>query len=276
MKTTYKILAIIALISIMCLCLCGCDELDQMKSEQATWTDKDNYESITYNGDTYKMIPSSLTKDLDATPSLITDTSVYITNPDVPVLLSHTQGIAFKTNADKSIIYGTIDPTDGPISYYVDCIVDYSVEDINAWFTIYCRSDLYDEVIASLKEGLTYTDYGFSYYRYDEETEEYSEGFQKLTKEQKAVIDEIEKTCKQTKHDEIYMPAMHVTQLIKISDNDLFYTDHWEIFTNLENDSYYLVFNNYNTNKSFSIDVPQKYNKTFDKILHDTNTNSFM
>ena len=98
----------------------------------------------------------------------------------------------------------------------------------------------------------------------------------KLTKEQKAVIDEIEKTCKQTKHDEIYLPAMHVTQLIKISDNDLFYTDHWEIFTNFENDSYYLVFNNYNTNKSFSIDVPQKYNKTFDKILHDTNTNSFM
>lgn len=65
----------------LCVMLCSCDKLDELRAKHAVWTDN-KLQALTYNGTEY--VYASYTDLTLAKP----DSTVNITNKDVPVLLS--------------------------------------------------------------------------------------------------------------------------------------------------------------------------------------------
>lgn len=77
-KTVLVLLAVVG----MLLCLCGCTGLENMRKNQAF--SRENGE-ILWNGAVYKALPESEYLFVDTG---YFDDTVYLTEPDVPVLLS--------------------------------------------------------------------------------------------------------------------------------------------------------------------------------------------
>ncbi len=103
---------------VLCLSLCGCAELDKMQAAHGVWVDD---KTVEWNGNTYTLLEGYWT-DL----SINYGETVFITDPDVPVLLSQVMGEVCTVNNTGTLL-----------SCYIDDIwLGESGE------RIYCRSDL--------------------------------------------------------------------------------------------------------------------------------------
>lgn len=131
MKKFKKLTAII-LILLVCLSLCSCAELDELKDKQAFQAEN----GIIYKDNLYKLID---TKD-NLYYDFNNQTHLNVTEPDVPVLLSgYINLISYYINNDKTIIVGGYDER------------------------FYVREDKYSQYEQSIKNGINYTDIGFYY-----------------------------------------------------------------------------------------------------------------
>ena len=81
MKKTVKRIILLLTIFSLSLCLCGCDALDKMRQNQGFWGENGE---ILWNGAVYKELPSDEYLYVNQDDITI----VYVTEPDVPVLLS--------------------------------------------------------------------------------------------------------------------------------------------------------------------------------------------
>lgn len=135
---------VLALATVLCLSLCGCDELETMRSEHGVWQEDG---SILWNGAVYRKLENTLSMgEFDFTYSYVT---IYVTEPDVPVLLSTMFGEAMDVSADGTIL-----------EHY-----DYRlVEERTTW---YCREDVYDEMVKKLENGVTLNTYCYYYWDFD-------------------------------------------------------------------------------------------------------------
>ena len=99
MKNTVKKLVAVILTVLICLSLCSCSMLDQMKEEQAFYLTDDRTEII-WKGVTYKYIPikDEILGEYGPGGS--------ITTSDVPVLLSGMLGNSFGVVEPHGLIYG--------------------------------------------------------------------------------------------------------------------------------------------------------------------------
>lgn len=154
------------ILSVLLLCsvFTGCNRLDEMRQAHATKNEDGN---IVLNGNEYKYVPFASRTSLfnfDLAPS----SDIYVTEPDVPVLLSEN----FYEN------FGAVSE-DGKYLYIYN--VDYNS-------VPYCRADEYDNLIERLEapfepEVLAYP---YSYYDYDN-GEEINGTYVLTEDEQKAV-----------------------------------------------------------------------------------------
>lgn len=156
MKRIWRTVALIAALLMLCGCLCGCDELDAMRARQATWNADG---TITWGDKIYREIPDHYLLSM-----IETWESVYVTDPDVPVLLSEDYG--------DEMWYHT---------EYPSILCDYYNE------RYYCLVDEYDNVIAMLKgeSTLGFTKWYHTYYDDNLEMKEYV-----LNEEQKTAFEE--------------------------------------------------------------------------------------
>ena len=122
MKNTVKRLASVLLIVLICLSLCSCTMLDKMKEQQAFFLNDDKTEFV-WQGVTYKQIPIEddiFYSDLQQ--------GGYITQSDVPVLLSEVNGYYFWVCEPQGLIetngnfYCKADEYD----YYMTLIANYN------------------------------------------------------------------------------------------------------------------------------------------------------
>lgn len=135
----YKKLLTLSLAIVLCLSLCGCVDLEGARASHAVWQEDG---SILWNGAVYRELENtSSMEELDFSYSYIT---VYVTQPDVPVLLSDVFGDAYDVCADGTIL-----------NYY-----DYRTGE-NGW---YCREDVYDEMVATLQNGVKLNTYCYYYW----------------------------------------------------------------------------------------------------------------
>ena len=137
---------VLALATVLCLSLCGCDELETMRSEHGVWQEDG---SILWNGAVYRKLENTLSMgEFDFTYSYVT---IYVTEPDVPVLLSTMFGEAMDVSADGTIL-----------EHY-----DYRLaEERTTW---YCREDVYDEMVKELENGVNLTTYLYYYWDYEKQ-----------------------------------------------------------------------------------------------------------
>ncbi len=106
MKKIAKILIALALIGVMSLSLTGCIQIDKMRKNHAVWID-DEQTTIMYQGKTYKVISGHNETDYFYNKFYTSDDEpdfIYITDSDVPVLLSVFVGLDAMITEDKSLI----------------------------------------------------------------------------------------------------------------------------------------------------------------------------
>ena len=134
MKRVKRIVAL-ALALLLCLPLCSCKELDDMRDRQAV-RQKDG--TLLFNEQIYKVLPytgEALNQDTDY------DGQIMVTELGVPVLLSKMMGSYARTLGDGAFI-------------------EFDAYD-NEY---YCREDLYDELVAVVEENAPISKYYYTYY----------------------------------------------------------------------------------------------------------------
>lgn len=164
MKKMTRILCLIAVFA-MCLSLCGCGMLDDLRAKRATMTADGNIKL--YDGTEYKLLPEC--KELS--PTFYQYAEVYVVEENVPLLLTTTE---YSLYFDKS--------DDGKLLLAYD----------GGQETYYCRSDVYDSVLERIQNGFTPQLYSYVYY--DAETGRAMD--YTLTQEQWNTIEQIMTTQK--------------------------------------------------------------------------------
>ena len=142
MKKCKRWIAVL-LISVMCLSLCGCQDLEDMRAAHALLQEDG---SIKWNGNVYRLMTISPEK----TGILFADNNVWVTEKDVPVLLSEQFGqyARVSQNGVVLVMYGH----DGE--------------------TLYCREDQYNATMEYLQNA-ELTTYYYTYWDYDTGNEQY-------------------------------------------------------------------------------------------------------
>ncbi len=167
MKKAKRILALLA-VFVLCLSFSGCKALDEMRASQGFWQPDG---SIRVGEYTYKPVPAC--EELQPYFSYGYDAPmVYVTDPDVPVLLSRIMGESLDISDD-----------------------DLFLEGGNAWdyegdtYPLYCREDKYEEVVSRIEAGFTPEIYFYYYSVYNEEEYEFEEKCYDLTAEQAEAVE---------------------------------------------------------------------------------------
>lgn len=139
MKRMVRIVSLIAVLGIL-LSLCGCDVLDELRSSRAMVT-PDGVITL-YNGTEYMLLPECQ----ELSPDFTQYEQIYVVEEEIPLLLTAFSGNSL-TKSDDGLFLQTY-AENGAISYY-------------------CRSDVYDSVLARINTGFTPDIYCYSYYDYE-------------------------------------------------------------------------------------------------------------
>lgn len=132
---------VLALATVLCLSLCGCDDLEVMRAEHGVWQEDG---SILWNGAVYRKLEN--VANIDVLEISYDYISIRVTEPDVPVLLCSWFGDSLDVCAGGTLL-----------EHY-----DYRL--LEGRTTWYCREDVYDETAAVLENGVELTTYFYQYY----------------------------------------------------------------------------------------------------------------
>lgn len=162
MKSIKKILCLV-LTLLLCFSLISCNRIDEMREMQVHFNDNKN---IVYDGHEYMLLPECEAFN----PKTNFDKYVFLTEKDVPVLLSEMFGSIGYVSEDNNFI------TMGGIKYTNQH---------------YARAGVYDKIVARINNGNYFDGYGF-YYAYVDGAEEipsHRSKFEFISNEVKEVID---------------------------------------------------------------------------------------
>ena len=196
MKKKFRFIAMLAIMALILSTLSGCMSLDDLRKDHAVYNDK---QSIVYNDVEYKQIANQngyLKPHVSDTLS-----NIYVTEADVPVLLSQTIGSHFWVSDDGRFL----------------------IADDYTYSTIYCRTDCYDEIFARVTAKFVPTGYCYAYDKYNKEDYNHTEGLYHLTDKQTAVIRKVLTTV--TAEEYSFLPQLdfnNVVELEACSDDMLF------------------------------------------------------
>lgn len=233
MKKQFKYVLVLLLVVAQLFLLCGCIPLDEMRENQAFF---DENGDILWNGSTYKLLPSS---EL-LLPEIDYETSVWVTQPDVPVLLSAVMAdVWLSANKDGSIL---------------ESMYEYQY---------YCREELYDSLCARM-ENFTPDLVCYSYDVFDEENYEFDTQYYVLSQEQCEVIELVTQTVEPTAMDNSwYLDYEWSVYLEECSEDMLLRRNSLDIAVN--GDTYYLLL--YTDTQTLAFTVPDGCKAAFDEIV---------
>lgn len=263
MKKNIKFSVLIIALLMLCLCLTGCSELDTMREQQAFWTEKGSIDSITYNGIEYKKLPGYE----PPAPTGHQFQPVFVTDADVPVLLSNELSTYMDLSDDGNFLTGfvTMTPEHDVITMYTP-LTNTSYSSYEGGDATYCKADIYDEVVAKIEEGIEYTSYGYEYWVFNEETDTHDYKYYFLTDEESSAINEVVEEVKPVPESDISYKTLWIASLDKISEDKYFAKTSYEIYYDDYLDTYYLVYYSPSLGTHTHYEVPKKMNDIYDKI----------
>lgn len=237
MKKVTRILALLLALMLVCLSATGCNAIDDLRARHGYYTESG---SIMLDKTEYRLLPdneyfSPINADVD---------SIYVTDKDVPVLLSAMLGVGFDRYNDGLILSTTM----------------YDKE-LN-----YCRSDKYEEIAAQMTGEFNPTGHCYTYLVFDTETEMYEEYNYLLTKEQDNAVNKVLDTVEPVKRAEnATYTCDYSISLYACTDNMLL--QDWVYDIEKSQNTYYIVMINPIADADVEYTVPFEYNATFDAIL---------
>lgn len=140
MKKSIRSLLLILSLLLLCMALTACNPVPEMRAHHGTWNEDG---SISFNGKTYLQLP--FCDELD--PLTDYGDNIWITAPDVPVLLSQSFGHSFYLSNDECFL------------------IKHSGSG-----SAYCVESVYDAMVASIEAGAPMLYYCIDVYLYDAET----------------------------------------------------------------------------------------------------------
>lgn len=231
MKKLRRALCLIAVLA-MCLSLCGCSILDDLRQMRAEMTSDGTIRL--YDGTEYKPLPQCE----ELSPSFSEYSEVYTVAEDVPLLLTT---VLYEDYLDKS--------DDGKF------LVTYS----EAGAVYYCRADAYDSVLARIQNG--FTPDLCCYWCYDFENME--DVCYTLTQKQLDLLNQVVATQKpQVLPNAASLDSEHWADLYLCSEDRLFEQDTVDIC--ILNGKYYVM--DFGDTISFYA-VPAELTAEFEKIM---------
>ena len=269
MKKILKPIILSVVLIMLLSTLTGCQELDDMRSTHAVWTEKGVHDSITFNGVEYKRINVENAPDVFEIDARI----IHVTEPDVPVLLASSKSELFDISEDENFMCGYM-----PYETYVaDSVSDAITNNIltkaygsSGDYWLFCKADLYDDVMKEIKDGIEYTDYGYQYTNVDGISSYYY-----LTDEENDAVNKIIKEVEPVQNTDYVSDYSTSVWLTPVSKSHNFsagynYEILWDEF---DDNKYTLVtyplvqkygmsYEDYGT----SYEVPDELTATFDKI----------
>lgn len=239
MMKKWKRWLVLALATVLCLSLCGCEELEIMRAEHAVWQEDG---SILWNGNVYRKLEN--VENVDVLDISYDYAWIYVTEPDVPVLLSTWFGEEFDVCGNGTLLER----------------YDYRLaEDKTVW---YCREDVYDETAALLEKGIEMTTYFYEYYNYS--TDDFERYY--LTKEQSEAVNTVFATVESEFAAVFEEPFIYEIDFYACDDSHRFESD-VEMYMYKTEFGYYLEYD------YLVYVVPEEYHDIFDGIWRAYLTN---
>ena len=197
----------------LCVTFTACNPVPEMRAYHATWNEDS---SISYNGKTYVKLPRCDNFSPLYGPPY---PSVWVTDADVPVLLSESMGTPFYLSVNGDFLLQRGDDSN-----------------------IYCVSELYDATVKRIEDGDPMLYYCFEKTIYNPETGEH-EGKRILLSEDVTKI--LQKTLSQKPLDLPSGAGISYDKVVRIhrcSEDTLFYSySSFEIQYNASSETFYLV-----------------------------------
>lgn len=259
-----KKLRIVALISVLLLCLtlCSCNvDIAEMRSRHGKWNADGN---IVLNGTVYKPLPecNMLVTNIIGPyyysyplneEEINVSSPYYITESDVPVLLSEDKGTTFFT--DKEEIFLQENPY---YSYYSYINTDSSA-------VVYCREDHYDSIVSQIENGISLPHYYYQYMVMQEGGIHSWEKYQ-LTDAEAAAMNTVLSSETAIISEAIDYYTFDQTVSLYVESTDGFFCTNTDLLIRQIGDTYFL---HDRTNKEYDrlITVPEEYNDTFASIM---------
>ena len=272
MKKNRKFLILLLALAMMCLYLTGCDELDTMKQSHGHWVTEGDTSSFNLNDETYVLLEDAA--NLNPMYNSQHEDIIYITDPDVPVLLSTSYSNAFEISENGNFVVGSL-----PYNYkaeYKDSTFLFSPiitvsESMDGEAVTYCKESIYDDVKKKIKDGIEYTHYGYSYFTYDEKTASDTYHYYYLSDDECDAINKVVKTVEPKQSSNEPYHEMYMLSLDKITEDKMFGEVSYDIYRS-ELGDYSIEHYSYVTEEYTSYIVPEKYNDIFDKIVERAET----
>lgn len=235
---------ILVVVAVLCLCasLSGCSMIEEMRAAHGVKTDAN---TVTYNGEEYKKLPASdilmpiFSKDMK---------ELYVTAPDVPVLLSIFYG-EYCTLSDDGV--------------YLEYIQNYEEDGV----IYYCRSDKYEQALDIVQNGFEPAGYLYTYEVLEDpvewvvRTDTYT-----FSAEEIRAINAVLQTAEPISVvGDLYTESEEYTEVYCYGEDAAFREYAFDLC--VMNDGYYVIQYDADTETSTALKVPEEYASVFAAIL---------
>lgn len=229
MKHIKKLLALALAIS-LCFSLIGCNAIDEMRKAQIHFNDAGN---LVYEDKEYKLLPPC-----DAfSPDITYSTNLYITEEDVPVLLSEQFGGRGYLTEDKLYISShSYSSSDGTMAYFA-------------------RSDIYDSIASRIEAG-NYFEGFFFYYSFWDESDEigyYNQKEKIISEEAENAVKEVITTTAPEESIDIDLLSQYAVTDLYACSNDLLFNEYSATIYKTEKFIYISAFTGLNRELVFKV-----------------------
>lgn len=229
MKKAKRAMALLTIL-VLCFSLCGCVDLDDLRNRRASITPEGSI--VLGNGTEYKPLPPCE----ELSPAFYDYEMVYVAPEEVPLLLSFVSETRFIQSDDGRFLQS---------------------DDIE--LTYYCRTDIYDSVLERINTGFVGDVYGYWYYNYETDEEQ----FYSLTSPQVQALSEVfDNQTPELLPEIATLDYEYMVDLWLCSEDNLFKKDTSDIY--FLNGTYYLVDQGLDTTALYK--VPDNLTSVFAEI----------
>lgn len=234
MKNHFRRIFVLFLAAVLIFLLCGCDALDEMRHNQAYYDADGN---ILWNGSVYKKLPAC---DY-LVPQTDYDTTVFVTEADVPVLLSGVLSLSDYYPSNDSVF----------------------LQDDN-YEGYYCEESVFEQVRDRILAPFTPDIICYSYDVYNEDAYDFETKYYTLTQEQAAAVAYVVENTEPTVIQEgMYLDCQWSVYLDECSEDMVLRKNTMDI--SCSGNTYYV--HQYTDNGMQLFTVPEDYNVIFGQIV---------
>lgn len=234
MRSTKRWIAL-ALAVLMCLSLCGCQALEDMRAAHAVWQEDG---SILWNGQVYRPL-----ENVPEEFQFHIEQWIMVTEPDVPVLLSDLAGDGWSVDADGILMHNR----------------NYNGEEV-----YFCREDKHEEMLNYFQTNIELDTYFYNYW--PEEDGEVEEAVYYLSDAEKAAVDSVLNWADFVEVDDDYYYSFEDDEfsvMLGRCDGKHLFAEYHAVEIVSKRDGYYLFVN------EMLAKVPSEYDAIFAEIVAD-------